>query len=354
MNNTLRLSTAQLFKIPLVGLLAYGFWQLRGFLLLLILALIVSTFIEDFVQRGKRYHIKRILSVLSFYIIGAVLVVGTLFFILPVFGQEFLALLEYSPVIADALDGGNFVDKLTELSSVANVIDLVQGLSLSSDTFKPLLSIFGGVFNVFIVFIVSFYLSVHEGMFEKLVLLVSPKKYQKKAVDVWHRTQKKIGSWFRGQLIIALLLVVLTYIGLTLLGIPYAFLLSLLAGLFGLVPYGIFLALIPAMSLGFTHDVWYTGLLVLALYVVIQQVLDYILQPIILKKMTGIPSLLVILSVIIGATLFGLIGVLIAVPIALFSIELVAEIQQKKGIEVIEDATDTEAKKETKKTKKQA
>lgn len=346
MHNTLRLSTAQLFKIPLVGLIAYGFWQLRGFLMLLVLALIISTFIEDFVQRGKKYHIKRIISVLAFYVIGTVLVVGTLFFILPIFGQEFISLLEYSPMIADAIGDGNIVDKVKELSSFANVMDLVKGLSIDAGTFKPILSIFGGVFNVFIVFIVSFYLSVHEGMFEKLVLLVSPKRYQKKAVGVWHRTQKKIGSWFRGQLIIALILVVLTYIGLTLLGIPYAFLLSLLAGLFGLVPYGIFLALIPAMSLGFTHTNWYTGFLVMGMYLLIQQVLDYILQPIILKKMTGIPSLLVILSVIIGATLFGLIGVLIAVPVALFGIELVAEIQQKKGIEVIEDNVDTETKKD--------
>jgi predicted PurR-regulated permease PerM len=342
MNTTIRFSTAQLFKIPLVGLVVYGFWQLRGFLLLLVLALIISTFIEDFVQRGKKYHIKRIISVLAFYIIGSVLVVGTLFFILPIFGKEFLSLLEYSPLLAHTINDGTIIDKVRELSSFANVVDLIRGLSLDLGTFKPLLSIFGGVFNVFIVFLVSFYLSVHDGMFEKLLLLVSPREYHKKTIDVWHRTQKKIGSWFRGQLIIALILVVLTYIGLSVLGIPYAFLLSLLAGLFGLVPYGIFLALIPAMSLGFTHNVWYSGFLVLGMYMIIQQILDYVLQPIILKKMTGIPSLLVILSVIIGAILFGLIGVLIAVPVALFIIELVAEVQKKKGIEIIEVTTGDE------------
>jgi len=143
--------------------------------------------------------------------------------------------------------------------------------------------------------------------------------------------QRKVGSWFRGQLLISLILIAVTYIGLSIMGLPYAFLLSLLAGLFGLVPYGIFLAILPTIGIAFIHGGGWMALYVIVFYFVLQQILDLFLQPLIVKKLTGIPSVLVILSITIGAKLFGIYGLFLAIPIALFVLEVIAESEKHKS-----------------------
>lgn len=347
MDYKLRLNIIDLLKIPLVAGIAYAVWITRDFLLLLLLSLVISTFIEDFVIRAKKYKIPRIVSVLFSYLIIVVLIFGILFFFIPLFGKEFVELIEHSPILAEAINGGSvFFDNIVKISNFSNAVDVIRNIPLNTEALRFILSIFGGAVNLVMVFVISFYLSVNEGIFKKLLMLVSPRKKQADVIRVWGNIQKKIGSWFRGQLIIAFLVLIFTYIGLLLLGVPYAFLLSLLAGVFGLIPYGIFIALIPAISLAIAHGDWYSGVFVILLYMGIQQLLDYILQPIILKRMTGIPSLLVILSVLFGAKLFGFIGVLIAVPLSLTLIELVAENQKARGINILEEEiTDVDNKK---------
>jgi len=126
-------------------------------------------------------------------------------------------------------------------------------------------------------------------------------------------------------------LTVLTYAGLALFGVPYAFILALLAGVFGLVPYGIFLALIPAALLAAGSGGVWLGVGVIAFYFILQQILDLALSPLIVNKLTGVPSLVVIISVFIGAKLFGIYGLVLAIPIALFVMEIVAESEKFKS-----------------------
>ena len=128
-----------------------------------------------------------------------------------------------------------------------------------------------------------------------------------------------------------MILTVLTYAGLALFGVPYAFILALLAGVFGLVPYGVFLALLPAVVLAAAEGGIWMGIAIVGFYFVLQQILDLVLAPLIVKKLTGVPSLVVIISVFIGAKLFGIYGLVLAIPIALFVMELVAESEKYKS-----------------------
>ena len=320
-----------LFEVALIGVLFYALWTIGSFLLVLGAALIISTFIEDFVVRGERYSIPRLASVIIFYLIAIIIVGVVLIFVVPVLGREIFALASVYPEIQNFIETNTLLSELNGQTEVTNVIDMFKDPAIRDEFMGRVLNFFGGIFNLLIIFVVSFYLSINHNGIDHMLRIFTPLKYEDMVVSMWHRIQIKVGSWFRGQLIIALILTVITYAGLALAGIPYAFLLALLAGVFGLVPYGIFLALIPAMFIGFGHGGILTSLLIALGYFGLQQVLDLGLQPLIVKKLTGVPSLVVVISVIIGAKLFGLYGLLLAMPIALFVMELIAESERQKS-----------------------
>ncbi len=319
-----------------VAALGYALWSIRGFILMLVIALVISTFTEDFVRKGKKYKIPRVVSVLIFYLIMFTLFFGAILFLVPVIIKEVGSLANLYPEVSQYIKLDYLSEQLGNISNFDSALEVLKNTPLSK-LFSILGSFFGGVLNLIIVFIISFYLSVQDHSIDRVLRIFTPKEHEASVIRVWHNTQQKIGGWFRGQLIIAVLLFVVTYIGLSIIHIPYALLLSLLAGLFGLVPYGILIALLPAIGIGFIYGGWRTVLVIILFYWLTQQFLDYIIQPLIFKKMAGIPSLLVILSIIIGAKLFGVAGLIIAIPVALFGLEVIAEIEQHKDRSFIQN-----------------
>ncbi|MFT7016339.1 MAG: putative PurR-regulated permease PerM [Candidatus Paceibacteria bacterium] len=320
-----------LFEVALIGVIMYALWTIGDFLLVLGAALIVSTFIEDFVIRGQKYKIPRVVSVLLFYVL-AIFVFGVVFiFILPILGSEIISLAQVYPEIQSFIETNTIFTQFNSDVEITNILAQFQDEAFRSQFTDGALNFFGGLLNLMIIFVVSFYLSVNHNGIDHMLRICTPMKYEDTVISIWHRVQRKVGSWFRGQLIISLILTVLTYAGLALFGIPYAFLLALLAGVFGLVPYGILLALIPAAVFGFGHGGIWMSLGVIAFYLILQQVLDLGLQPLIVKKLTGVPSLVVIISVIIGAKLFGFYGLILAMPLALFMMEIIAESEKQKS-----------------------
>lgn len=326
---TIKFDIYNIIAVFSISALGYALWSIRGFLLMLVVALVISTFIEDFVIRLEKYKIPRMVSVLFFYLVLFIVFFGILLFIIPIIINEVGSLAQYYPEITQYINLDFVSGQFEKVSSFKDFMLKIKETPFQK-IFTSLGAIFGGIINLIIIFIVSFYLSMQDHGLDRIFAIFTPKHYEDSVSRVWLKTQKKIGGWFRGQLIIAVLLIIITYVGLSIIGIPYALLLSFLAGLFGLVPYGIFLAVLPAIGIGFIYGGWQTGLIILIFYLLVQQVLDYGVQPFIFKKMTGIPSLLVILSVIIGAKLFGLAGLIIAIPTALFGLEIIAEIERHR------------------------
>lgn len=309
--------------------LAYAFWVVRDFLLMLVVALVISTFIEDFVRRGEKYKLPRFVSVILFYTLAVLVFLGILLFLVPVVIHEVGTLAEFYPELAKFINIDVLSKNIGEASSLQDIIDRLQNTPINA-LFSRLGSLFGGIFNIIVVFVISFYLSMQNHGLDRVFKIFTPKQHEVTIRRIWKNTQYKIGTWFQGQLIIAFLLVIVTYIGLSLFNIPYALLLSLLAGIFGLMPYGIFIAVLPAIALGVIYGGPIKAIFIAFFYVMVQQILDLVIQPLLLKKIVGIPSLLVILSVIVGAKLFGVAGLVIAIPLALLTLEIITEIEKKK------------------------
>jgi predicted PurR-regulated permease PerM len=147
--------------------------------------------------------------------------------------------------------------------------------------------------------------------------VVTPLRHQKYVLSLWKRSQIKIGLWMQGQLLLGLIVGVLTYLGLVILGVPYALFLAPLIALFELIPvFGPILAAIPAVIVAFGTGGVSLGFLTVGLYLIVQQFESHLIYPLVVRKVVGVPPLLVIIGLIVGAKVAGFLGIILSVPIA--------------------------------------
>lgn len=142
-----------------------------------------------------------------------------------------------------------------------------------------------------------------------------PLHYRPLYRDIASKADRTIGGYLRGQLLIAVVLGVMVWIGLTIIGVPLALAISFLAAVFNVIPYlGPIIGTIPAALLGLTESPL-TALLAILVFLIANQLEGNILSPMILSRSTNLHPVTVLLSILAGAGLLGLIGALIAVPV---------------------------------------
>ncbi|OGG70074.1 hypothetical protein A3F27_03355 [Candidatus Kaiserbacteria bacterium RIFCSPHIGHO2_12_FULL_53_13] len=136
----------------------------------------------------------------------------------------------------------------------------------------------------------------------------------------------------QGQLLLAVIMGVLVYLGLTILGVKHALLLAVIAAVFEIIPvFGPTLAAVPAIIISFVDGGATLGFLTVALYVIAQQFENHLIYPLVVTRVVGVPPLLVILALIVGAKLAGFLGILLSVPAAGTIQELVKDIESRRA-----------------------
>ena len=315
-----------LFGLLLAGI--YFFWDL---VLVILTAVVLASAIEPAALWAMHLGIPRLLAVVAIYLGTAAGFAAVLYFFAPPVLEEAAGLLSTLPRelnLADLLGpvgekGPEFLRPgIASLSENISLVDIVSSLhgtvvNLSANIFKVVGAVFGGIMSFALIVVLSFYLAVQDGGIEAFLKIVTPVRHERYVVDLWHRSQFKIGKWLQGQLILMLIVGVLVYLGLMVLGVRYALLLALLAGLFEIIPlFGPVLASIPAIGLALVDGGLTQGLLVAGLYTIIQQFENQLIHPLVVSKVVGVPPLLVILALLVGARLAGFLGLILSVPVA--------------------------------------
>ena len=213
---------------------------------------------------------------------------------------------------------------------------IVSGLdsavqSVSAGFVHSASSIFGGALSLILIIVISFYLAVQEDGVEKFLRIVVPIKREEYVLNLWKRTQAKIGLWMQGQLILAVLVGILVYLGLMVLGVRNALLFAVLAALLETIPlFGPIIAAIPAVAAAYVDSGASAGFIVAGLYLIIQQFENHLIYPLVVKKIVGVPPILVIISLLVGFKLAGFLGILLSVPLSSMLVEFLDDIQKKK------------------------
>jgi predicted PurR-regulated permease PerM len=342
-HTTLNIPTSTFVRAIIVFGLAYALWALRDLALLILTAIVIASAIEPGVHFFTRFHIPRVLAVLGMYLAAFGSLFAAVYYFLPPFLADLQGVLSQLPQYLSTLNlpsaFGQFstlvpaVPQGKELESILGSIFAFRTAfgGAPDGTFQLVTAIFGGIASFLIVVVLSFYFAMRDTGVEDFLRIITPAKREEYVVGLWLRARAKIGLWMQGQLISSAIVGGMAYVGLTFLGVPYAFLLALVTAAFELVPiFGSILASLPAIMIAFSVGGLPLAFLVVLLYVVVNQVESNIVQPIVVNKVVGIPPLLVIIAVLIGAQLAGFLGILLAIPVAAALREFVNDFERGK------------------------
>ncbi|MDO8481837.1 MAG: AI-2E family transporter [bacterium] len=329
-------------KTVLVLVAVWLLYYLRDFVLLVVTAIVIASAIEPAVAVLKRRKLPRLLSVITIYLSLFAVFAGIFYFFLPSVLAGLATFMSSLPAYLDAFNSAGAFDEYSRIFgtsvpgalSTNDIIENMRGIlnasGMFSGAFETASNIFGGVFSLVLIIVFSFYFAVLETGVDDFLRVVTPVKYHAYVLSLWRRSQHKIGLWMQGQMILAVIMGVLVYLGLMILGVKHALLLAIIAAVFEIIPvFGPIFAAVPAVIIGFIDGGATLGLLTIALYVIVQQFENHLIYPLVVTRVVGVPALLVILALIVGAKLAGFLGVLLSVPAAGAIQELVKDIESR-------------------------
>lgn len=134
-------------------------------------------------------------------------------------------------------------------------------------------------------------------------------------------------------MLLGIIIGLLVYLGLTIIGVKYALLIAILAAVSELIPFGLILATVPAVMFAYLGGGVTLGAIVLAFFFIIQQFENYLIAPLIVQRVIGISPIIMIIA-LVGATLAGFWGLILAIPVAVCILEYVSDLEKKKLSEV--------------------
>jgi len=343
-HTSISISTSTMVRGMLVLMGVVVLWILRDLLLILITSIVVASFMESSVPYLRKVGLGRVFGIFSLYAISISTLAGLFYLFAPLLITEIYnfstALSDYVPGVYflnyfqnDAFSGAkDLLDTLSNNLSFSDLNNVSKAFiqNLSGGFFQTISVAFGSLFNFSLIILISFYLSIQERGIENFLRVILPIQHEDYVVDLWERSRKKIALWVKGQLMLALVEAVLIYLMLSLLGIQYALVLAIIAGIMAMVPYGIVVALVPAIAFSYFSGGIPSAAMVTVAYLIVHQFEVFLFAPIIIKKVVGLSPIVIILAVLVGFELGDVWGAVVAIPMAVVLVELSNDIEKKK------------------------
>lgn len=286
-------------------------FYIRDLLTQIIVAMFLAAVLDPFVSKFSVIKIPRGIAVLLTYI----LVLGTVSAVIawiasPLFAQ--------TASFANSLPG--YISNLGVPSVISDNLGsefLKRVGAIPEQILKFSISVLSNVLSLLTVLVFAFYfILTREKLDEGLAQFFGSVRATNINLVV-RQIEVKIGNWVRGQLLLMIIVGLMNYVGLYLLGVPFALPLALLAAIFEVVPYlGPIIAGVPAVLIGFGISS-YTGFGVLAMALLVQQIENYILVPKIMGKSVGVSPVVILIALAIGQKLAGITGMLISIPVVI-------------------------------------
>ncbi len=316
---TINISTLSFVKV-LIILAVIGFlYLIRDILAILFISLLFASALTPWITAMEQHRIPRRLGILLVYISIISIISLSIVLIVPPIIEQYNELVAIFPQYSEGIlqfvrqYSGQFdvVDKIKEaINSLQS-----NALQFAGTIFTKIFDIISGFVALVIVFVVTFYMVAEEGVIKKAIHSITPARYHEAIDGLTLKIQRTVGLWLRGQFILSFIIFSLSFIGLSVLGVKYALILALFAGLTEFVPIlGPILGSIPAIFVAFNQTPL-LALFVLLLYFLIQRMENDFLVPTVMQKAVGLNPLVSIIALLIGGKLGGIVGVLLAIPV---------------------------------------
>jgi predicted PurR-regulated permease PerM len=343
-------SRAILFTITvLIALWLLG--QLTSVIVRVVLAVILAAGMKPLVDRLTARELRRQgwwtpprgLVVLIVYLVTIVLVSTAGGLILQVVIVEVQNLINGVPVYAPRIVAG--VNELLDM--VPGGRDLVADLDIGGQlsgivsqvfgvvgqavfVFQRVVGLLSGLLDVLMILLLALYITTDGPRIGRYLRAFLPPDRHEQASHVTSRIFVRLGGWVSGQILLCVIIGSISWVGLTLIGVPYAVVLALVAGVMEAVPnVGPIIAAVPAIIVAALYSPWQAALVAL-LYIVIQQLENYIIVPRVMSKAVELHPLAVLLALMVGGELMGVMGAVLAVPVTAAISVVVDEIRAER------------------------
>jgi predicted PurR-regulated permease PerM len=337
MNNILR--KIEINWVNIWGLLALVLsitiiYNAKNAFLSFVFGIILSLGLDPIVSFvSEKLKIRRLLAVIFLFILLIILILLFFYLITPVFINEFTGFIKHLNELFPKIPGISlFPENLQKIiKSAPENIDYIynlvsQGLTISSTFINFLKNI---VFILSTV-VITLYLSAEKNGTRKMLEIIIPSSYEKTILKIFDNFQSKMKRWFLTQIALSLIIGLMVFIGLSIIGVKYSFLLGIIAGILEIVPIiGPVITAILAFLVAASESLK-LGIFTVVLFMIIQQLENHLLIPILIGKGMKIHPVVVILSILVGGEIAGIVGVIIATPAAILIQEIINYIGERK------------------------
>ena len=298
--------------VAIFGILLLGFiiLQMGEVFMALYIAFVLALVLNPIVDRLSSRRIPRSLAVGLIYLILVVVVsVVTAAGLHPTITETTRLMTDLPKVLEQAAG----ISQLSLMGNIPSNLPFSSGGQVLNFT----LGLFSNLFFVLSILVFTFYILVEFITVREMILKMVPQGSRKKVDHLLLAMERLLGVYMRGQLLLGLIIGVITYIGLTLIHMPYAMSLALFAGVLEMVPViGPIISAIPALIVALPLGTVNVASVAI-LYVLIQQIENNVLVPKVMQRTVGLNPLLTLIILLVGGKLFGLAGVVLAIPTAL-------------------------------------
>jgi predicted PurR-regulated permease PerM len=327
-----------LFGIYFVALIFRRYTLVADTFYTIIISMILAYFLNPLVNFFERKGFRRIFATMAVYLLILAVIFILSVSVLPRTGQEIKRLVTNFPDYVNTVSlwitniysgySDNLIEMPELLKSIEDVISqnlerIQSGIANGIERFVlGMIGLFTRIISWILTPILTFYFLVDKEHFIDKFRRVIPKKHKEEILELLREIDTAMSQFIRGRLLMAVMVGIATTIFLFLMGIEFAIVIGFITGLADIVPYiGPFLGFLPAVIFAFISSpikaVW-----VGVFFILIQWMENNILGPKVLGKTTGMHPLTILLAIIVGGTIFGVMGMILSVPAVSVSIIL--------------------------------
>ncbi len=325
-----RFDARKIIKVGLLvavpAIIAYGVYKVRVILVPFGLAVVIAYFLNPFVDKLERRNVPRGWAIALVYLFVLAVLGGIITIGIPGLIRELNSFSQTIPKIARELQ--SLIDEAEARysrfalpDSVRHVFDdrikLVEGelMKMVAALAQGVIGVFSHFFSLIIAPIFAFYLLADSGQLKKGFLNLMPTRLRTDFQALSVEINEIFSKYISGHLTVCAIVGLMTGLGYTLIGLPYAFILGAFSGVADLIPYfGPFVGAVPAFLLALLTSKA-MALKVILVVLMIQQIENCVITPKILGDSLGLSPLVVIIALMVGGELYGILGLLLAVPV---------------------------------------
>ena len=322
-------SPRALIRYALVGLaltlaITWALYLVRGALLLIYMSALVAIGLAPIASAIERWrlprgHLPRWAAILIIYLLFLGALAGVAVLVIPPLVDQARELWAALPQMLSQgqqwlIDRG-LLNREVSLSEAVEQAP-VGGSDAVGTVVGAIWGFVGGIFGLLTILILAFYFLLDANNIVRGFVRLFPRDERRRVEDACRRISHKVSAWLGGQLLLAGIIGGSAALGLFLMGVPYFYVLALIAGIGEMIPIvGPLLSAIPAVAVAFTVSPT-LALGVAIFFLVQQQIENHVLVPKVMEKQVGVSAVIVIIALLVGGSLLGIVGAILAVPTA--------------------------------------